>query len=185
MQFTKLLVAAAAFAVASAQTVKFTNTDFAGITVGTPFNITWSGATSDITLKLKNGPTNAQLLVETIASKFSNPSYFKTDVKCFAGGLTGTFYSWTPESTLVDGTYNLEIDHGSDPPNYSIQFTISGGLLSSTAGSSATSASVSSTMTSTTGSVTTTSTLTASGASSNSSSAIKTASSTTKSSKYS
>jgi hypothetical protein len=74
MQFTKLLVATAAFAVASAQTVQFTNSNFAGITVGSPFNITWSGATSDITLKLKNGPSNAQQLVETIGSKFSNIS---------------------------------------------------------------------------------------------------------------
>jgi hypothetical protein len=71
MQFAKLLVAAAAFAVASAQTVKITNTNFAGITVGTPFNITWSGATSDITLKLKNGPALAQQTVETIGSQFS------------------------------------------------------------------------------------------------------------------
>ncbi len=97
-----------------------------------------------------------------------------------AGGLTGTFHVWTPESTLVDGTYNLEIDHGSDPPNYSIQFTISGGMLSSSSASSATSAS----MTSTVASVTTTSTSTASNAS-NSSSVSKTASSTTKPSKSS
>lgn len=186
MQFPKLLIAAAAFAVASAQTVKFTNTDFSGITVGSPFNITWSGATSDITLKLKNGPTNAQLLVETIGSKFSKPP-LKIDIECFTGGLTGTYHVWTPESTLVDGTYNLEIDHDSDPPNYSIQFTISGGLLSSTSGSSTTSASVTSTKTSTVASVTTTSTSTASNASStsNSSSVSKTASSTTKPSKSS
>jgi len=78
MQFTKLLFAAAAFAVASAQTVQFTNNNFAGITVGTPFNITWSGATSDITLKLKNGPANVQQLVETIASKLSIPSSLET-----------------------------------------------------------------------------------------------------------
>lgn len=186
MQFTKLLVAAAAFAVASAQTVKLTNSNFSGITVGSPFNITWSGATSDITLKLKNGPVNAQQLVETIASKISKPS-LKTDIKCFAGGLTGTYYVWTPEPTIVDGTYNLEIDHGSDPPNYSIQFTISGGLLSSASASSATSASVASTTTSTVPSVTTTLTSTASSASSasNSSKTSKTGSSTTKPSKSS
>src|SRR5277367_5570723 len=183
MQFPKLLIAAAAFAVAGAQTVKFTNTNFSGITVGSPFNITWSGATSDITLKLKNGPANAQLLVETIGSKFPKPP-LKIDIKCFTGGLTGTYYVWTPESTLVDGTYNLEIDHDSDPPNFSIQFTISGGLLSSTSGSSTTSASVTSTKTSTVASVTTTSTSTASNAS-NSSSVSKTASSTTKPSKSS
>jgi hypothetical protein len=106
-----------------------------------------------------------------------------------AGGLTGTSYSWTPESTLVDGTYNLEIDHGSDPPNYSIQFTISGGLLSSASVSSATSASVSS-VTSTVASASTTLTTTASHSSNSSSatsgsSASKTASSTTKPSELS
>ena len=103
------------------------------------------------------------------------------------GGLTGTSYSWIPESTLVDGTYNLEIDHGSDPPNYSVPFTISGGLVSSASVSSATSASVTS-LTSTVTSVTTTLTSTASKASSASSgsSASKTASSaTTKPSKTS
>jgi hypothetical protein len=82
MQFTKLVVAAAAFAFASAQTVKFTNTNFAGITVGTPFNITWAGATSDITLKLKNGPSNVQVLVETIASELQNLS-LKRVIKCW------------------------------------------------------------------------------------------------------
>ena len=186
MQFAKLLVAAAAFAVASAQSVQFTNSNFSGITVGSPFNITWSGATSDITLKLKNGPANAQQLVETIGSKISKPS-LKTDTKCFAGGLTGTYYVWTPESTLVDGTYNLEIDYNSEPPNYSIQFTISGGLLSSASASAATSASVASATTSTVASVTTTSTSTASSASSvsNSSGTSKKGSSTTKPSKSS
>jgi hypothetical protein len=185
MQFTKLLVAATTFVFASAQTVKFTNTNFSGITVGSPFNITWSGATSDITLKLKNGPTNAQLLFETIASKLSKSSSLKSEINCFAGGLTGTFYVWTPDSTIVDGIYNLEIDHDSDPPNYSIQFTISGGLLSSSSASSATSASVASSVTSTAASVTTTSTSTASRTStvSGNSSVSVTSSSTIKSSK--
>jgi hypothetical protein len=188
MQFTKLLVTAAAFAVASAQTVQFTNSNFAGITVGTPFNISWSGATSGITLKLKNGPATAQQLVETIASKLSKPSSLKTDIKCFAGDLSGTYYLWTPESTLVDGVYNLEIDYGSEPPNYSMQFTISGGLLSSSSALSATSTGGTSTTASTISSVTTTlttltSTASSASSASNSSIASKTASSTTKSSK--
>jgi hypothetical protein len=175
MQFTKLLVAAAAFAAASAQIVKFTNSDFAGITVGTPFNITWAGATSDITLKLKNGPSNAQNTVMTIASEYS-PGPIEKLIKSFLGNLPGTSYLWTPASNLVDGIYNLEIDHGSDKPNYSVQFTISGGLTSS---SSVSSASTTSTSTSTSASVTTTSTSTASSVSNSTSSASKTASSTT------
>jgi hypothetical protein len=183
MQFTQLLVAAAAFAVASAQTVMFTNSNFNGIKVGSPFNITWSGATSGITLKLKTGSASAQVYVETIASGFSRPSLLKKYIKCFAGDISGTYFLWTPDSSIVDGTYNLEIDYSTEPPNYSIQFPITGGLLSSTSGPSSTSA----TGTSSLASVTTTSTSTASHTSSasNSSSASKTASSTVKSSKSS
>jgi hypothetical protein len=69
MLFTKFLLAAAAFTLASAQTVQFTNSNFSGIKVGVPFNITWSGASSGITLKLKNGLTTAQNFVMDIAGK--------------------------------------------------------------------------------------------------------------------
>lgn len=68
MQFTKVIVAAAAVAVANA-TVEFTDPTFAGITVGTPFNITWSGAEGPVTLSLKDGLTTNLQLVSTIASK--------------------------------------------------------------------------------------------------------------------
>lgn len=71
MQFTKLLVATAAFAVASAQTYKFTDSSFSGITVGQAFNITWEPATDAVTIKLKTGPSTAQILVSTIVSKSS------------------------------------------------------------------------------------------------------------------
>jgi hypothetical protein len=72
MQFTKFLVAAAAFAVAKAQ-VEFTmNPDFftasytAGVSV---MNLTWHLNSGPVTLKLMNGPATNLSLVDTIMSK--------------------------------------------------------------------------------------------------------------------
>ena len=47
---------------------EFTNPNYA-MTIGRPFTITWTGATTGVTLKLNNGPVNDQSLVLTIASK--------------------------------------------------------------------------------------------------------------------
>jgi hypothetical protein len=69
MQFFKVLIAAALVAVTSAKVV-FTNLAFDGITVGTPFNITWIGNTGNVALKLKTGDSTAQVFVNDIASKF-------------------------------------------------------------------------------------------------------------------
>jgi hypothetical protein len=68
MQFAKVIVAAAAFAVANA-IVEFTDSTFAGITVGTPFNISWSGAQGPVSLTLTDGSTTNLQTVSTIASK--------------------------------------------------------------------------------------------------------------------
>ena len=68
MQFSKLLVAAAAFVVA--QAVQFTNPSFNSITAGQAFNLTWTGATGAVTLTLKNGPSTALKTVSTIASMY-------------------------------------------------------------------------------------------------------------------
>jgi hypothetical protein len=67
MQFSKVLVAAAAFVVA--QAVEFTNPSFNSVTAGQPFNITWSGAVGAVTIVLKNGPPTALVTVTTIGSK--------------------------------------------------------------------------------------------------------------------
>jgi hypothetical protein len=76
MQFTKVLLAAAAFAVANAQ-VEFTmgQSFFAAIyTAGvTPMNLTWDLNSGPVTLKLKNGPKTALNTVSTIASKGIRP----------------------------------------------------------------------------------------------------------------
>lgn len=68
MFFPKTLLVLSGFTLAQAF-VALTNTDYSGITVGVPFNITWGGQTGLVTLKLKNGPAEAQLLVGTIAGK--------------------------------------------------------------------------------------------------------------------
>jgi hypothetical protein len=71
MQFSNVLLAAAAFALTNAipqftMTASFFTT---GLTAGSTYNITWSGASGPVTLFLKNGdPTNLQT-VSTIASK--------------------------------------------------------------------------------------------------------------------
>lgn len=68
MQFSKFIVAAAAFSVAQAL-VQFTNPSFNSVTAGQPFNITWSGASGAVTLTLKDGPSTALVTVNQIASK--------------------------------------------------------------------------------------------------------------------
>lgn len=69
MQFSSLLVAAAAFALANAA-AKFTNPSFNSVTAGKTFNITWEGASGPVTLTLKNGPTTALNTVSVIASMY-------------------------------------------------------------------------------------------------------------------
>jgi hypothetical protein len=71
MQFSNVLLAAAAFALTNALP-QFTMTPSfftAGLSAGSTYNITWSGASGPVTLLLKNGsPTNLQT-VSTIGSK--------------------------------------------------------------------------------------------------------------------
>ena len=70
MYFSQILVLGAAFAVANAK-VMITNSDYSGITFDHPFTVTWQGATGMVSLLLKNGVPSNQLLVDTIAGKFS------------------------------------------------------------------------------------------------------------------
>lgn len=70
MYFSQILALGAAFAVANAK-VMITNSDYSGITFDHPFTVTWQGATGMVSLLLKNGVPSNQLLVDTIAGKFS------------------------------------------------------------------------------------------------------------------
>jgi hypothetical protein len=69
MQFSSILLAAAAFALSNA--AQFTNTaaSFDGITVGKAVNLTWDDASGPVTLILKNGDPSDLQTVSTIASK--------------------------------------------------------------------------------------------------------------------
>ena len=69
MQFTNLILAAAAFVGSANAVLNLTDVTFAGITVGKPFNITYGDATGPVTLTLQNGnPPNGLKDVEVIAS---------------------------------------------------------------------------------------------------------------------
>ncbi|KAI0017641.1 Ser-Thr-rich glycosyl-phosphatidyl-inositol-anchored membrane family-domain-containing protein [Xylariomycetidae sp. FL0641] len=105
--FASVLVAALA-GLANAK-IALTNSNFAGITVGQPFTITWTEATGPVTILLKNGPSDDLATVSEIAS-----------------GVSGTSFTWTPESTIASGNYALEIEDGTDI-NFSAMFPVTGG----------------------------------------------------------
>jgi len=113
MHFTKAFLAAAVHTLVNA--AQITNSGFSDITAGTPFTITWSGATSSITLLLKNGPPTNLVTVSIIGSD-----------------LSGNSYSWTPSSSLVNDIYAIEIDAPGEDPNYSKMFPLNGGTSTST-----------------------------------------------------
>jgi len=72
MQFTTVLLAAAAFALASAQGVEFTmNSSFfaTSYSAGNVLDLTWDQNSGPVTLKLVNGPTTNLTLVNVIESK--------------------------------------------------------------------------------------------------------------------
>lgn len=70
MNFLQILVLGSTLALANAK-VMITNSDYSGITYDNPFTITWQDATGMVSLLLKNGVPSNQLLVDTIAGKFS------------------------------------------------------------------------------------------------------------------
>lgn len=55
-----------AVAVSVTSAVKFGNPNFTGISVGSPFTITWIDASGPVTIELKNGPATALKDVKTI-----------------------------------------------------------------------------------------------------------------------
>ncbi|MCJ1302830.1 hypothetical protein MMC08_005635 [Hypocenomyce scalaris] len=108
---SSLLVSALLLTQTVAQ-VALTNSNYNGITAGEPFNITFAGDGSPVTIYLKNGPsTNLQTVSTIISDTTTSP------------------YTWTPSTTLTTGTYALEIIQGT-VTNYSPNFTITGGIAS-------------------------------------------------------
>jgi hypothetical protein len=68
MQFSSVLLAGAALAVAQAAQFTMTASQFVSVKTGTAFDITWSNATGAVTLLLKNGASNDLKTVATIGS---------------------------------------------------------------------------------------------------------------------
>ncbi|CAJ2501022.1 Uu.00g038750.m01.CDS01 [Anthostomella pinea] len=116
MQFSIASIVLAALAGLATAEVSLTNSAYS-VTVGQPFDITWTGAEGPVRLVLKTGPS------ENLA-----------DVDTIADGQTGTSYSWTPPSTLTAGSYAIQISDDSST-NYSPQFDLVGGAASATSSS--------------------------------------------------
>ncbi|KAG7108819.1 hypothetical protein HYQ44_012183 [Verticillium longisporum] len=111
-----------------------TQADFAAISAGEDFTLTWSGAEGPVTILLKSGPSDDLTTVETITT-----------------GQSGESFTWSVPTTLVSGQYAFEINDGTEP-NYSVQFPLVGSgtaSASSAPASTATSASATVTVTST------------------------------------
>ncbi|KAI1336835.1 hypothetical protein F5Y15DRAFT_418404 [Xylariaceae sp. FL0016] len=114
--------------------ISITNTNFANIKVGEPYEITWIDATGPVTINLKNGPS---IDLDTVSQ--------------ITTGATGGSFTWTPSSSLTSGNYAFEITDG-DTTNFSMMFTLTGGAVTTTISSttmSITSSSSSSTASST------------------------------------
>ncbi|CAF9917109.1 MAG: hypothetical protein ALECFALPRED_011042 [Alectoria fallacina] len=85
--------------------VAFSVNSFEGIAVGQPFNLSWLGDKTPVTIKLLQGPPEALEPVVTLASN-----------------VAGESYTWTP-TTIPDGTYVLSITQGTQT-NYSPEFPV-------------------------------------------------------------
>ncbi|CAK7235034.1 hypothetical protein SBRCBS47491_009152 [Sporothrix bragantina] len=106
MKLSSALLAATANTVA--QALRFTNSNFHNITVGTPFNITWTDA---------NGPVKLTLL------KGASPAYFE-NMGIIASGLTDSFYVWTPNNKLLRDIYDIQFEDSTGVPIYSFMFEL-------------------------------------------------------------
>ncbi|KUI66869.1 hypothetical protein VM1G_02044 [Cytospora mali] len=156
MKFTSTQLLAIAAALPSALAVEFTNSDYA-VTAGKTFTLTWADASGPVTITLKDGPsTNLK------------------DVEVLASGVTGTSFTWTPDSSLPSDTYAFEIEDSTGVPNYSSQFSFQGSASASS--SVASSTPVSSTLSSSTVTSTKSASSTSSGSSSSSSATAATTS---------
>ncbi|KAL7628593.1 hypothetical protein AAE478_000108 [Parahypoxylon ruwenzoriense] len=119
--------------------VVITNSNFEGIEVGKPFEITWAEAQGPVSLTLKNGESTDLKTVGEITS-----------------GQSGDSYTWTPSTSLPTDTYALEINDGTDV-NYSEQFQIQGNAASSSTATTTTATTTTASASSTVSSISTSS----------------------------
>jgi len=123
MHFYKTLLAGSLIAASAVAQLMFTSFPPSTVAVGTPVTVTWTGAAPGVpvTIKLRKGPRGD--LSEGII---------------LTNSATGSIFTFTLDSTLVNGSdYVLEIDQGGEQ-NFSGPFAVTGGSGVSSATSSAT-----------------------------------------------
>jgi len=123
MHFYKTLLAGSLIAASAVAQLMFTSFPPSTVAVGTPVTVTWTGAAPGVTvtIRLRKGP-RGDLSEGTILTN----------------SATGSIFTFTLDSTLVDGPdYVLEIDQGGEQ-NFSGPFAVTGGSGVSSATSSAT-----------------------------------------------
>ena len=112
MQFGRLFLAAAAST--AVQALELTDSTFAGITVGETFDITWTGATGDVTLILVDdaNPLNS-LPVATIACMPILTSPAHLSLEKVADNLSYSWLDWhfIPMDPFVDPHQRSRLCH--------------------------------------------------------------------------
>jgi len=121
MQFSRLLIASAAFALAQAQVI-LTNMDFAQITAGVPFKITWAKADGPVALILRGAQPGADVTdsrnlfaIYTIESNLQGVSE----------------YTWNVPANTPQSTYAIEIQD-SKTNNYGSLWEVIDGVPATT-----------------------------------------------------
>ncbi|MCJ1238985.1 hypothetical protein MMC14_006977 [Varicellaria rhodocarpa] len=128
MHFSSVLLLGASFVIAVvAQNIQFTQSpSLLGVAAGQPINLTWTGGdgSSAITITLKQGdPKNLQT------------------VSIITGNAEGNSFTWTPSKSLPNADdYALMISQGTSDINYSGEFPLTGGAMSSSTTASPSSA---------------------------------------------
>ncbi|CAK7204203.1 hypothetical protein SEUCBS139899_006957 [Sporothrix eucalyptigena] len=106
MKLDSIFLAAAAAVTANA--LSFTNANFYNITIGNPFNITWSNASGPVTLTLLKGGTEP----------------FFTNITTIASGVSAASYVWTPAADLTSDTYLIHFQDLSGASAYGFYFAL-------------------------------------------------------------
>ncbi|CAK7212979.1 hypothetical protein SBRCBS47491_001647 [Sporothrix bragantina] len=98
----------AATSATTVNALSFTNANFYNITIGNPFNITWSDAQGPVSLTLLKGGTEP----------------FFTNISTLASGLTASSYVWTPAADLTSDTYLIHFEDSSGASAYGFYFAL-------------------------------------------------------------
>jgi len=120
MQFSSLLIASAAFALAQSKVI-LTNVVYANITAGEPFTITWANATGPVALVLRGAQPGAP--TTDPANLFA--------VYTIDSNLQGNSYVWSVPENTPQSTYAIEIRDAQDT-NYGALWEVRNGVAATT-----------------------------------------------------